>query len=136
MKIRIPSPGRSRVEMIPLIDMMFLVLASFTYGILSMAVHRSLPVHLPSSSTAHPDKSVLLSITIRADRSVWVDKEATTLEQLPALLRQRAKGQTEAGVLLFADRAISYQTLFKVLDGVRSAGLSRISLQAESERGP
>jgi biopolymer transport protein ExbD len=136
MKVKIPPPGRSRVEMIPLIDMMFLVLASFTYGMLTMAVHKSLPVQLPSSSTAHPDKSVLLSITVRADRTIWVDKEATTLEQLPALLRQRAKGRTEPGVLLFADRAISYQTLFKVLDAVRSAGLSRVSLQAESERGP
>lgn len=133
MKIKIPARKRSRVEMIPLIDMMFLVLASFTYGMLSMAVHKSLPVELPFSSTAHPDKSVSLSITVRADGSIWVDKDQTTLDQLPALLRERAKGQTEPGVLLFADRSIPYQSLFRVLDAARSAGLSRISLQAESE---
>lgn len=136
MKVRIPQQRRSRVEMIPLIDMMFLVLAAFTYGMLSMAVHKSLPVHLPASSTAQIDKSVSISITVQADRSIFVDKEATTLEQLPAVLRQKTEGRAETGVLLFADRSVSYQTLFKVLDAVRSAGISRISFQAETEKGP
>ena len=133
MKIKVPAPKRSRVEMIPLIDMMFLVLASFTYGMLSMAVHKSLPVQLPFSSTVHPDKSVSLSITLRADGSIWMDKDPTTLEQLPALLRQMAEGESKPEVLLFADRSIPYQSLFRILDAARSAGLSRISLQAESE---
>jgi biopolymer transport protein ExbD len=136
MKVKIPSTRRSRVEMIPLIDMMFLVLACFTYGMLTMAVHRSLPVQLPSSSTAQPDKGVLLSVTVRADESISVDREPTTLEQLPAFLRHRAKGGMEPGVLLFADRSIPYQTLYKVLDALRSAGINRISLQAEPEKGP
>ena len=41
------------------------------------------------------------------------------------------EGQTDPGVLLFADRHVSYQDLFRVLDRIRSAGLNRISLQAE-----
>jgi biopolymer transport protein ExbD len=36
-------------------------------------------------------------------------------------------------VLLFADKVITYQELFRVLDKIREAGLTRISLQAEAE---
>ncbi|MEW6664654.1 MAG: biopolymer transporter ExbD [Thermodesulfobacteriota bacterium] len=136
MKVKIPSPRRSRVEMIPLIDMMFLVLATFTYGMLSMAIHKSLPVQLPSSSTAHLDKSASLSITVKADGAIFLEKQAATLKDLTHALRHKAKENQDTGVLLFADRALPYQSLFKVLDAVRSAGVHRISLQAEEERGP
>jgi biopolymer transport protein ExbD len=136
MKVKLQWQRKSRVEMIPLIDMMFLVLACFTYGMLFMAVHRSLPVHLPSSSTAQMDKSQLLSITVKADGAIFLEKKATTLGELSTLLRQKADENRERGVLLFADRSLPYQTLFKVLDTIRTAGLYRISLQAEAERGP
>jgi len=136
MKVPLQTPKRSRIEMIPLIDMMFLLLASFTYGMLTMAAHRSLPVFLPSSSSVETDKSRLLSITVRADGALFLDKEAANLADLPVLLQKKAKENKETGVLLFADRSLSYQSLFKVLDAVRAAGLTRISLQAEAERGP
>jgi len=136
MKVKLPSVKKSRVEMIPLIDMMFLVLATFIYGMLFMAVHRSLPVRLPSSGTAQVDRSRLLSITVKADGAIFLEKEPVTLADLAQVLRPYAKENQETGVLLFAERALPYQALFKVLDAVRSAGVHRISLQAEGERGP
>jgi biopolymer transport protein ExbD len=36
--------------------------------------------------------------------------------------------------LLFADKAVPYQEIFRVLDQIRLAGLNRISLQAELEK--
>lgn len=136
MKVRLPAPRKSRIEMIPIMDMTFLVLISFTYGMLSMSVHKALPVLLPSSSTAETAKSRLLSITVKADGAIFVDRETTTLGELPALLQHKAGENKETAVLLFADRSLPYQSLFKVLDAVRTAGISRISLQAEAERGP
>ena len=50
--------------MLPLIDIVFLVLVFFIYAMLSMAVHRGLPVILPSSSTAKIDKTIVLSVTV------------------------------------------------------------------------
>ena len=120
--------------MIPLIDMIFLLLAFFIYGMLSMAVHRGLPVYLPSSSTAKIDKDMILSVSIRSNGTVYLDKERISLKDLEGSLRKRTRDRKETGILLFADRNLPYQELFLVLDQIRKAGLTRISLQAEVDQ--
>ncbi len=136
MKVALPERRKSRIEMLPLIDIVFLLLVFFIYAMLSMAVHRGLPVILPTSSTAKIDKHLILSVTVRADGSIFLDKERISLENLREALRRAARNRKETGVLLFADRAVPYQEVFRVLDQIRMAGLNRISLQAELEKVP
>lgn len=136
MKIALPERRKSRIEMLPLIDIVFLLLVFFIYAMLSMAVHRGLPVVLPTSSTAKIDKHLILSVTVRADGSIFLDKQRVSLEDLSESLRKAARNRKETGVLLFADRAVPYQELFRVLDQIRMAGINRISLQAEKEKVP
>jgi biopolymer transport protein ExbD len=131
VKVELPGRRKSRIEMIPLIDIVFLLLVVFIYAMLSMAVHRGLPVALPASRAAEIEKSLVLSVTMQRDASVYLDTVPVPLEQLTQTLRSRADGQANPGVLLFADKDVSYQDLFGVLDRIRQAGLYRISLQAE-----
>jgi biopolymer transport protein ExbD len=134
MKILRPSSPQARIEILPLIDIVFLLLVFFIYAMLSMAVHRGMPVELPASSTAEIDKSLTLSVTIQSDGDVYLDKAATPLDALRSRIEGRAreagKPAAEVGVLLFADRSVPYQRVFDVLDQIRLAGLTRISLQA------
>ena len=134
MKVNIQTVKKARIEMLPLIDIVFLLLVFFIYAMLSMAVHRGLPVILPTSSTAKIDKHLILSVTIRADGTIYVDKKKISPENLESALRQRTGDKKETGVLLFADRNLPYQKLFRVLDQIRMAGVSRISLQAEADQ--
>jgi biopolymer transport protein ExbD len=134
MKIDLEVSRKVRIEMLPLIDIVFLLLVFFIYAMLSMAVHRGLAVDLPFSQTAEIDKRLLLQVTIKADGLVYVDEELVELDVLADVLETRASNQEEAGVLLFADRSIQYQTLFNILDRIRLAGINRISLQAEFEQ--
>ncbi|NNG07630.1 MAG: biopolymer transporter ExbD [Desulfobacteraceae bacterium] len=134
MKVALPERRKSRIEMLPLIDIVFLLLVFFIYAMLSMAVHRGLPVILPTSSTAKIDKHLILSVTVRADGSIFLDKERMSLKDLSEALRKAARNRKETGVLLFADKAVPYQEVFRVLDQIRMAGLNRISLQAELEK--
>ncbi len=131
MKIKLPATRKSRIEMLPLIDIVFLLLVVFIYTMLSMAVHHGLPISLPTSSVAEIEKHLVLSVTVKSDGTVYVDEEQVTLEALTQVLESKALGHAEPGVLLFADNALSYQYLFQVLDKIKMAGLSRISLQAE-----
>jgi len=142
VKITLPEQYTTRVEMLPLIDIVFLLLVFFIYAMLSMAVHRGMDVELPSSAAATPEKELTLSVTVRhledgASR-VFLDQERVDPDQLAGLLAQRAeqekkRSNREPGVLLFADRRVDYQELFKVLDQISRAGLNRISLQADAE---
>lgn len=141
MKIKLATRRKARIEMLPLIDIVFLLLVVFIYAMLSMTVHKGLPVQLPNSSTAKLEKNGEISITVqkRGDNTaLFVDKEQVELTNLSAVLA--ARGQSinapEKQVLLFADNTISYENLFKVLDEIRKAGISQISLQAEERTGP
>ena len=132
MKLTRPSARRARIEMLPLIDIVFLLLVVFIYAMLSMAVHRGLPVALPESSSAVVERENVLALTVRGDGTIFVEKEAVALEDLVMVLGQRTG---VSGVLLFADQQLSYQQLFRVLDRVKEAGVERISLQARDEGG-
>jgi biopolymer transport protein ExbD len=133
MKVHLQGTKRARIEMLPLIDIVFLLLVFFIYAMLSMAVHRGLPVVLPSSTTAEINNHLILSVTVQADGSIYLDQERISLRALRESLMEKASGEKEAGVLLFADKNLPYKRLFRVMDEIRLAGLSRISLQAEFE---
>jgi len=120
--------------MLPLIDIVFLLLVFFIYAMLSMAVHRGLPVLLPTSSSAKIDKELLLSITVKSDGTVYVDKDQIALDDLESFLKEKTISDKDIGILLFADRSLEYQNLFRVLDQIKTAGIHRISLQAEVEQ--
>jgi len=131
MKVGLRTKRKPRIEMIPLIDLMFLILVSFVYGVFFMSVHRGVPVALPLSSTAKIEKQLTLALSIQAGGTVFLDKEPMTLESLAETLKLKAMENRETGVLLFADRDLPYQKLYTVLDLIRAAGLSQVSLQAE-----
>ena len=134
MKIGFEAGKKARIEMLPLIDIVFLLLVFFIYAMLSMAVHKALPVALPSSDTAKIHKQMVLSVTVDAEGAIHVDKEPVLLQSLAAILKEKA-GKTESpGVLLFADKALTYQNLFRVLDQITLAGIKQVSLQAETDK--
>jgi biopolymer transport protein ExbD len=136
MKITLRNNKKARIEMLPMIDIVFLLLVFFIYAMLSMAVHRGLPVNLPASKTVKVDKKLILAVTVKAGGSIFIDKEPVELDSVTAVLQAKATGQEQPGVLLFADRSLPYQSLFDVLDRIRRAGLNRISLQAELDESP
>ena len=103
---------------------------------LSMAVHRGLPISLPTSSSAKIDKELLLSINVKSDKTIFIDKEQVFFNDLAATIKRKTKTAKEPGILLFADRNLSYQNLFNVLDEIKKAGVHRISLQADTEKHP
>jgi biopolymer transport protein ExbD len=133
MKVEIPSVKKSRIEMLPLIDVVFLLLVVFIYTMLSMAVHRGLNLNLPKSDSTEIEKQLIISISIDEKGLIYLDKQRIDLNQLTKSLMSMTGDKKNPGVLLFADKGIPYQDLFKVLDRIRMAGLNRISLQAEAE---
>jgi len=82
MNINLGNPRKARIDMLPLIDIVFLLLVFFIYAMLSMAVHRALPVALPVSSTAPVDKQVNLSVTVDRSGAVFVDGAPVTVAAL------------------------------------------------------
>ncbi|HEB68110.1 MAG TPA: biopolymer transporter ExbD [Desulfobulbus sp.] len=141
MKIKQASITPPRIEMLPLIDVVFLLLVFFIYAMLSMAVHHGLPVDLPKSGSVALENKQAIAITIEpgtGNALIFLDRQQVTPEQLTAALHSRAGTKSEREqqeVRIYADKSIAYQKLFQVLDCVRQAGMTRISLQAQQEQG-
>lgn len=128
----------ARIDLVPLIDVVFLLLVFFIYSLLSMAVHKGMKVDLPEAANPPPSAEAAFSVSVTARDGrilVYLDQERVELPELEA--RLRAGRQAHAGrpeVLLFADRTVPYQELYRVLDRISAAGIAAISLQAAEKR--
>ena len=76
---------KARVEMLPLIDVVFLLLVFFIYAMVSMVVHRGLRVDLPATGTAVMEKNDYISITIDANNALYLNSEPVDAEELARL---------------------------------------------------
>lgn len=135
MKLR-RAHRHARLELLPLMDVVFLVLVFLIYAMMVMVVHTGMTVALPTSKSVQPEQIVTLALTIEADGKLWLDKTPVSLENLTESIetdmRQRGAPQgDEPSLQIFADAALPYQKLFNVLDVLKKAGLKKISLQAK-----
>jgi biopolymer transport protein ExbD len=133
MKVYLPPLRRPRIEMVPLIDSFFLLLAFFMSSVLSMEAARGLPVDLPkagaASSASEKGRRV---VTVTREGQIQLDGEPIGL----SALRERLFSDPERASLrvgIRADGAASYQTVVQVLGAVREAGVGRVLLLAAPE---
>jgi len=84
---------KPRIEMLPLIDIVFLLLVFFIYAMLSMAVHHSLPVSLPVSSTAQIDIEQSLTVSVMQNGEIFLDKIKISMEELQLVLQDKAQSK-------------------------------------------
>ena len=128
----------ARIEMVPLIDIVFLLLVFFIYAMLSMAVHRGMKVELPESANSVSSEDVPLSVSVQVINGtsvIYLNQEQVSLDDLENQLRLQSLDMKQGKeVLLFADKSVSYQQLYTVLDRINGAGITAISLQAEQKR--
>lgn len=131
MKITKRYVGKARIEMIPLIDVIFLLLVTFIFFTISMTIHRGLPVQLPSASTAKIEKKDFVDITIKQDGTIYLDKEKIDLNELKSRLNDLHRVAPERKVLISGDKKTSYEVIISVMDAVKKAGVAGVSLETE-----
>lgn len=138
MKIKRYPQKSARIEMMPLIDVVFLLLVFFLYAMLSMAVHRGLQLQLPESGATRvsEDSPVSVSVKLGAEGiETFVNKRQVPLAMLGETVWAEYRAASgKPPVLVFAEENVSYQQLFSVLDQLNGAGIDKISLQARQKR--
>ena len=122
----------ARIEIIPLIDIMFFLLASFMMVSLSMTQLNRVPVNLPEASTGIADsKAPPFQITIDPNGVITWDSQIVTLSEITARLQKEA-APTETRVLISADADSRHRTVLDVLNAVRAAGIEKVSFESKS----
>jgi len=125
---------RARVEMIPLIDIVFLLLVFFIYAMLSMVVHRGVKVELPAAFTAQTDRRDYVGITIGADNAIYFDKQKVSAAELPARVKAAMQEKGDVPVFVSGDVRADLGVAIQVLDLLRQAGIKEVSFESTERR--
>jgi biopolymer transport protein ExbD len=121
----------ARIEVIPLIDIMFFLLAAFMLVSLSMTHLRRVPVNLPEASTGIADsKTPPFQIAIDSNGVTTWEGHLVTLSEITARLKTAAV-PGEARVLIAADAEARHKQVLGVLNAVRAAGVEKVSFETK-----
>jgi biopolymer transport protein ExbD len=126
------KPG-ARIEMIPLIDIIFLLLVVFIYAMLSMTQHKGIRIELPHSTTASIDQKDHFSVSITANGSVFVDLDPVDLIELTQRVEAGVNQKKDLHVLINAHKDISHGRLVQVLDSIRAGGVTSLSILTQDK---
>jgi len=129
--MKIGSPllhKKARIEIIPLIDIMFFLLASFMLASLSMIRLQSVKMDLPTATTASKKlQPGILNISVDKAGAISIDKVSVTPGEITSLLSNKFRVNTNVPVYISADTETMHGTVNGVLDLVRRAGIQKVS---------
>src|SRR6476469_10679576 len=141
MRVASPIPHKkARIEIIPLIDIMFFLLASFMMVSLSQVHMKGIRVNLPAmiaptQPLPTPDPRDRLSLFVDPDGLVHFDKEVVTDGDVMPRLLALHKGNPNLKLFLSADREALHGDVMKLLDRVRSAGIEKVAYEIKIKHG-
>jgi biopolymer transport protein ExbD len=134
----IPSTSgkrRARIEVIPLIDIIFFLLATFVMVSLSMVKNQGIAVALPKAATGQPQPQTRsATVTITEAGRVYLDLEPVTFDTLPQRLDALRRQHPELRVVFNGDELAYFGDVVKALDETRKAGIEKVAIQTTGAR--
>lgn len=122
--------SEARIEIIPLIDIMFFLLASFMLVSLSMVNLKSVKVNLPTATTATLEtKNDFVSISVDKAGAVYLDKQPVGANELVSRLNAWHHTNENVRVFISGDQDVRYGAVVHILDLVRSTGIQKVAFE-------
>ncbi len=118
---------RSGVNILPMIDVIFAILAFFVLSTLYLTKAEGLPVNLPQAVTATPQNQVSLTLTITPEGDLFLDEKAITLEDLAGAVRAIAPAQPIM-ITIRADETTRHGSVVAAMDQLRQVEGLRIGI--------
>ena len=132
------STKRARIEIIPLIDIIFFLLATFIMVSLSMTKNQGVQVQLPTAASAaslgdqqEMDKAVTLSVNEKGE--IFYNKDKITLAQLPLKLQTLKSTSKDPKVIINSDANADFKNVVGVLDEVRKTGIGKVGINTDKK---
>lgn len=127
---------RARIEIIPLIDIIFFLLATFIMVSLSMTKNQGIKVALPTAGAStslgdrqEMEKAVTLSVNEKGE--VFYNKEKVTAAQLPMKLQIYKTGAKDPKVIVNSDAGADFKHVAALLDAAKMAGIDKVGINTD-----
>jgi biopolymer transport protein ExbD len=134
-RINLRPRKKARIEIIPLIDVIFFLLATFVLFTLSLNRIQSVPVDLPVAGDVDrppPEVKDMLTIQVSDQGNVYWNRELIDLDEIPARLEQYKKQVQMPRILVAGDDRARWGVTVQVLDEVRKANIEKVSMETHS----
>jgi len=129
---------RARIEIIPLIDIIFFLLATFIMVSLSMTKNQGVQVALPTAGSAaslgdnqEMEKAVTLTVTAKGE--LFYNKDKITIAQLPMKLQTLKSTSKDPRVILNSDAGADFKHVVAVLDEARKIGIAKVGINTDKK---
>lgn len=124
---------RARIEIIPLIDIMFFLLASFMLVSLTMINMKGIDVNLPTATSAQPNnKPDFTIVSVDAIGDIYFEKEKVEKDDVLQRFQKEYEQNHDARVFIRADKDATYENIVFVLDKARTAGIQKVGLEIKA----
>ena len=133
MRPHIEQEDNFEINILPMIDVIFCILAFFIISTLFLTRSQGLPVDLPSAPTSESKQKSQINITIEADGDMFLDRQPIELAQLKDKLTELVDPQSKSLVIINADEKVEHGVVVKVMDRLRQVPGASMAIAAEKE---
>ena len=133
MQVRQKPIKRVRIEIIPMIDVIFFLLVFFMVSSLAMTRVNSVKVMLPKMSGKAESMKQNIILTVKKDGSLLVNKTPVTLDTIGQQLAYQMQANPQDVVIINADEDVNYGQVVQAMDKAKQAGIRKFALVAQTE---
>lgn len=131
---------KPKIEIIPMVDVMFLLLVFYILSTIAMTIERGIPVSLPEASSSESTSVEEVTITVNEKGEVFLNHDKVELEELGEALEGVAKDMSggmkhlqEGYVVLNIDMDVPHRQVVAVMNQLRGVGVGNFSIATDSE---
>lgn len=119
------------MNIVPMIDVVFSILTFFILSSLFLSRSQGINVNLPQAATAELQKSEQITVTVKSDDSLALNRQAISLEQLQPAIQNLVKPNQGNTVVINADKKVIHGRVVTVMDKIRQIPEVRLAIAAE-----
>ena len=121
----------AQINIVPMIDVIFSILAFFIISTLYLTRSEGLPVNLPKAATAETQRTAQINVTVQSNGEIALNRKPIELNQLHSGVDELIEPNSEAIVVINADEKVNHGRVVSVMDRLRLVKGAKLAIAAQ-----
>lgn len=122
-----------RINILPMIDVIFAILVFFIVSSLYLTRSEGLPVNLPRASTTEVQKNTQITVSLDESGNLTINSQASQIEQLETEIKKLMSAESSTTVIINADTAVEHGQVVEVIDRLRQIPEVQLAIAAKQQ---